>query len=195
MTGDERGVPHYVSRVYTRTLQDVLRTVEPLTEEQFHRRPANTNSIAFNVWHLARWADHLASILSEMSPSLRQRLGAMPEIWTAEGLQARWQFPADLGQAATGMELDADAAAALPMPAKDVLLDYAKRAFAQAGRAVASLRDDDLLVDARIDPARVPWIEPTESYGPPLSWVLVYARHDNRHLGMIEAIKGASATS
>lgn len=195
MTDDGRGVSYHVSRVYSRTLRDLLRSVDTLTEEQLRHRPAHTNSIAFNVWHLARWADHLASILSEMSPALRERLGSTPEIWAAERLQARWGFPAELGQAQTGMELDAAVSAALPMPAKDVLLDYARRAFEQAERAVASLRDEDLLVEGRIDPARVPWLEPAESYGPPLSWVLFYARHDNRHLGMIEALKGASATA
>ena len=195
MTGDEHGVPHYLSRKYARTLADILRSVEPLTEEQLRHRPSNTNSIAFNIWHLARWADHLASILPEMTPGLRERLGSMPEIWVTEGLQQRWGFPAGLGQAETGMEMDEAVAAALPLPARDVLLDYARRAFDRAQRAVAALRDDDLLVPARLDPARVPWLEPAESYGPPLSWVLTYTRHDDRHLGMIEALKGSSATS
>lgn len=195
MNADERGVPHYLSRKYARTLADVLQSVESLTEDELRHRPTHTNSIAFNVWHLARWADHLASILPEMTPGLLERLGPTPELWASEGLQQRWGFPPRLGQADTGMELDVPEAAALPLPRREVLLDYARRSFERAGRAVAALRDEDLLVPARIDPARVPWLAPAESYGPVLSWVLTYTRHDDRHLGMIEALKGSSATS
>jgi hypothetical protein len=149
--------------------------------------------VAFDLWHVGRWADHLASILSEMTPALRERIGASPEIWTTEQLVDKWGLPAGrLGHVDTGMTMDDEVAATLPLPPKDVLLDYVGRAFDRAQKVVGDLRDDDLLVPAEIDPARVPWLTSPNQYGVPLSWVVAYTRHDARHLGMIEALKGVA---
>jgi len=190
---DRRGIAYYAARVYTATQRDLLTAAEELSDAQLRDRPGRTNSIAFDLWHVGRWADHLGSILSEMTPALRERLGVVPEIWTAEHLVDRWQLPAGrLGHVDTGMTMDDDLAASLRFPAKDVLLGYVRRSFDQAQRVVNSLRDADLLEPSQIEAERVPWLSSPSQYGTPLSWVLAYARHDARHLGMIEALKGVA---
>jgi hypothetical protein len=52
--------------------------------------------------------------------------------------------------------------------------------------------DDDLNQRAEIEPARVPWIKSPAGYGTVGSWVVISIRHESRHLGMIEALKGAA---
>ena len=88
------------------------------------------------------------------------------------------------------MGMDESASAELPLPSKEELVAYATRACAAADRAVREVRDDDLARSAEFDPATVPWASATE-YGTVANWILGGIRHDSRHLGMIEALKGA----
>lgn len=193
MPDEQRGVTFYAARLYAATQRDLLIAVDGLSEAHLRERPGRTNSIAFDLWHVGRWADHLGSILSEMTPALQERFGVLPEIWTAEHLVDEWGLPAGrLGHVDTGMTMDDDLAASLRFPETGVLLDYVRRSFDQAQRVVNGLRDDDLLQPAQIEAARVPWLTSPTQYGTPLSWVLAYARHDARHLGMIEALKGVA---
>jgi DinB family protein len=193
VAGEEQGNAYYAARVYRATQRDLLKAVEGLSEEQLRDHPGHTNSIAFDLWHVGRWADHLGSILSEMTPDIRRRVGVVPEIWTVERLIDAWGFPAGrLGHVDTGMTMPDETAAALQFPPKDVLLDYVRRSFGQAQRVVNDLLDSDLLQPAQIVATRVPWLDSPSEYGTPLTWVLAYARHDARHLGMIEALKGVA---
>jgi len=180
-----------IADVYALGHRNVLAAVKELGEDQMRWRPPRSNSIAFNLWHIARWADHMQSVVGALTPGLRERLGTSGEIWTRETLSAKWGFPATgLGSAETGMGMDEDASAELPLPPKDELVAYATRAFAAADRAVKEVRDDDLARGAEFDPASVPWASPAE-YGTVAAWILGGIRHDSRHLGMIEALKGA----
>jgi hypothetical protein len=86
--------------------------------------------------------------------------------------------------------MDEDASAELPLPPKADLVDYASRAFQAADRAVHEVRDEDLARSAEFDPATIPWAS-TNDYGTVVGWILGAIRHDSRHLGMIEALKGA----
>jgi hypothetical protein len=164
-----------------RTHERVLALVADLSDEQVAwRPPAHPHSIAFNLWHLARWTDHLQAIIPAMTPELARRLGPGRELWQAEGLAAAWGFTAaDLGHDETGILMDDSAAAALPLPAKAILVEYARRAFAAAGEAVAAIDDEQF--------ARLQAINPTSTVG---SAVLAYLTPDNRHLGEIEFLRG-----
>ncbi len=160
-----------------------LKLAEDLTDEQFRWSPgALAPPVAFHVWHAARWADLLQAKLREMTEALGERLGPGGEIWEAERLAEQWGFDAGaLGPGATGMGMDDEASAALPLPAKEVLLDYARRAFAAMDSAVEAVGDDDLSESC------------TDHYGQRTSVgsaVLSHASHVNRHLGMIEALRG-----
>jgi hypothetical protein len=91
---------------------------------------------------------------------------------------------ASLGYAQTGMSMDDQTAMTLRMPRKDLLLDYASRAFSLAEQAVVTINDNEFYKiyetlhgenwhDGHIGPIILTWME-----------------HDNRHLGMIECLIG-----
>ena len=186
-----RAVVDEIADVYSLGHRNLLHAVSDLSDDQMRWRPSRGNSIRFNLWHIARWADHMQSVVGTITPGLRDRLGASGQIWFRDALSAEWGFPAHrLGAAGTGMGMDEDASAELPLPSKDKLLAYASEAFAAADRAVRHVREEDLARDAEFDPASVPWTSPTE-YGTVANWILGAIRHDSRHLGMIEALKGA----
>lgn len=165
-----------VAVVYSSTHEQVLKVVEGLDDRQLMWRPSKTAPcIGFHLWHLARWADYLQEMISDTGG----------QIWETEGLAAEWGLgDADLGFAGTGMGLDDDASASLPLPRKDVLLQYARRAFAQADQAVGILSDEDFDRTVR-DRHEAEWKE-AEIGDAVLSWF----KHDNRHLGMIECMLG-----
>jgi hypothetical protein len=170
----------------------LLQMIGDLTEEQMRWRPAHTNSIAFNLWHIARWADHMHSVLPALTPGLRQRMAPSTEIWTREELSKKWGFPTSgLGEVDTGMGMDETTSATLPLPPKDQLVAYATRAFDEAERSVSAVRDDDLPRDAEFEPHRVPWAKPAD-YKTVANWLIAAISHDARHIGMIEAVKGSA---
>jgi hypothetical protein len=187
------GMAETLARIYTLNHRNALESVADLDEDQLRWRPPRSNSVAFNLWHIARWADHLQSILSTMTPALRQRIAATPEVWTRGGLVTRWRLPvAELGNVQTGMGMDEDTSAKLALPPKSELLSYVKEAFEAADRAVRIVRDDDLTQPAELEADRVPWLSSPTEYGTVGSWIVVSIRHESRHLGMIEALKGAA---
>lgn len=163
------------------TAQDnLLGLVEGLTDEQIRWTPnLTTPCIGFHVWHLARWADYLQEIIN----------GRGTQIWETQNLAAHWNLEtASLGYAQTGMGMDDATAAALPIPAKPVVLDYARCAFDAAQRAVERIGDDGFYTayevfhkenwrDGQIGPIIATWLT-----------------HDNRHLGMIECLVGVQGT-
>jgi hypothetical protein len=65
-----------IASFYAQTHERVLGAVEGLSEEQVAWRPGtSTHSIAWNLWHLARWADTMHAAIAHMTPVLEQRLG------------------------------------------------------------------------------------------------------------------------
>jgi len=165
-----------VARRYCQTHEYLLDLVEALTDEQIAWTPNfTTPSIGFHVWHLARWADYLQEMIN----------GRGNQVWEKEGLGAKWALATNtLGYAETGYGMDDDAAMTSGMPAKTVLLDYARQAFAASQDAVSSIGDEQFYRiyedlygenwnDGQIGPIISGWIS-----------------HDNRHLGMIECLVG-----
>jgi DinB superfamily len=165
-----------IAGYYRLTHEQVLRLLDRLDEQQITWRPnLTTLSIGFHVWHLARWADYLQEMLTDDG-----------QIWEAEELAALWGLGgACLGFAETGMGMSDDASASLPLPGKDALLDYARRAFVAAEQAVAAIGDDEFhrLVQDRH--------ESVGKEGAIGDIILNWWKHDNRHLGMIECMLGA----
>ena len=128
-----------VAKEYRATHDYILtKVVADVTDTQLAWRPSpKMHSIGFLLWHLARWADALQMTIPGMTPELHQRLGDRRQIWEAEGLATQWGWNASrLGYLETGMEMDHDTATHLPLPPKDVLIDYVRRAFAAAEQAV-----------------------------------------------------------
>jgi hypothetical protein len=173
-------VTSYATR---RSHEAMLRLAQDLSAAQLKQQPSTTSpSIAFHVWHLARWADLLQSRIPGMTVGLGTKLGKGRQIWDAEGLAQEWGFAQfDLGGEATGMGMDEDVSAALPLPDRERLLGYAQRAFEAANRAVEAADEDALRESC------------TDLYGRETSVgaaIVGHLAHVNRHLGMIEALRG-----
>ena len=170
-----------IANRYRVNQESLLDLVDGLTAEQLAWTPNDTTpSVGFHVWHLARWADYLQELIN----------GRGSQLWDIDGLAARWNMATNsLGYAQTGMEMDEKTAAALRLPEKDLLLDYARRAFAAAQQAVARISDTEFFDvyeglhgenwhDGHIGPIVITWLT-----------------HDNRHLGMIECLIGVQGQS
>jgi len=177
---------------YLRHQRRLLAAVAPLDERQLVARSGNATSIAFNLWHVARWADWLQCTLPSAVDGLRARVGPHDEIWAADALAARWGLAEEtLGNAQTGMGMDEAASATLTLPPKADLVAYAERAFAAVDDMLAAL--DDELLDALVivPPDRAPWMSSTAPRSV-LYWILIYLDHGARHLGMVETLRGVA---
>jgi hypothetical protein len=186
----ELTLPSLLSRSYARNLREILALCRSLDDDRLRRRTPGANPLAHDLWHIARWADHLQSIISEMTPDLTARLGVRCEIWAVEDLKRRWGMAGlDLGHAETGFGMDEELAAMMPLPPTPELLDYAERAVQAATSTVVGLTEDDLHQPAHVAEERSDWLEPgPESRGLVFSWVLAYLRHDAEHLGAMRTL-------
>ena len=171
-----------------RAHEQVLRLTENLPEAvlRWQAGPA-APAIRFHLWHLARWADKVQASLPGLTPQLGGRLPSGEEIWAAQSLALRWGLtPGQLGDSETGMGLDDTASAALPLPGRDELLGYARGAFATLDQRLTLIEAADLLAAC------------TDLYGEPNvvgDVLLSHLGHVNRHLGMIEALRGVQGMS
>jgi hypothetical protein len=172
--------------------QNILKFLQKMSDEQLRWQPAGSNCIAWHAWHLARWADYFQASVPGMTPELTRRLGAGTQVWDTENLAETWGFEHDrLGFAQTGMQMPDEVALNLPFPAKDVLLDYMARAFAASERAVKVLDDEQLASTEQ----RQPLTEGIWGGKAVADALLAHIRHDNRHLGMMEALLGLQGRS
>jgi hypothetical protein len=158
------------------THRQLLDAADDITEDDLAWRPGPTApSIAFHLWHCGRFADRWAEAVRAFSGS------AAAQRWLRENLAERWHFPAQLGTGNTGMELGDEAAALLPFPGRSELATYLRGAFNDLEQALSGLDDESILVAA------------DDLFGKPapLADSLVrHLAHTNRHLGMIEALRG-----
>jgi len=161
----------------------VIEFIEGLDDDQFRWRPTGyATSIGFHAWHLARESDYLRAAIVERVEQLGPEYGPPTEIWVRDGLLERWGFPAEIGTA-VGTGLTDEVAASLPIPARDEVLDYLRRSYAELEGFVARL-DADYPNPEGIDPAFA------ERVGRIRLNVLNFLTHDCRHLGMMEVLKG-----
>jgi hypothetical protein len=173
---------------YRQTHTRILALAEKLSDEQLRWRPTpDSLSIAFHVWHVARWADHIQAAFPGMTSELGRRLAPGAQIWEAEDLATQWGFqPGQLGYAATGMTMSETIAMRLTFPPRDTLLAYLGRAFAAVDRALTAI--DDQQFDEAEQPQ--PLTEGIWGAGTVGGALLAHLIHDNRHLGMIECLIG-----
>jgi hypothetical protein len=177
-----------VTDAYCQTHQRILNLAEKLSEEQLHWRYTPTgHSIAFHLWHVARWADHLQAAIPGMTPELDHRLGPRPQLWEANDLAVRWGFdPDQLGYGATGMTMPDEVAANLPFPSKSELLAYLRQVFVAAEQAVKAIDEREFQAAEQPQPLTEGiWGESVVGDA-----VVTHLTHTNRHLGMIECLAG-----
>jgi hypothetical protein len=174
-----------ILRSYRQLHERALALADDLSGEQLGGGAGGTtNAVGWNLWHVARWADVFQCEMATVNADVRGRVGAPRQIWAEERLAERWGLPAaSLGFWETGMETAHGDAAELPLPGKSELLGYVRAAFAAAEAAIAALEDRHLGEGYT-----------SMIYGTPTTYLptlLTHIAHGNRHLGMIEAQRGA----
>jgi hypothetical protein len=155
----------------------LLKAAEELSPEEFAWSAGpGLHSVAWQLWHAARWDDVFASYFHRaVAQEPRQ------QVWERESLPDRWSLAAgSLGRRDTGTELSDEAAEEIRFPAQEEVVGYAKLAFAYADEAIKLISDDQLLA--------LPKVEPDGDTK--LDNVFIYLEHLSRHLGMIESIRG-----
>ena len=151
----------------------LLQVTDELTEEQLAWVPSPTAPpIRWHIWHTARCADQVQADFPRAAVAAPPHVADQREIWRTENLAARWELdPSQLGPYENGAEMDDHLAATLRLPEKAVLLAYCRSVFEAFERAIDELRIEQ-------------FDEAIEGVGFELS-------HASRHLGMIEALRGA----
>jgi hypothetical protein len=173
-----------VLRAYKDIQKVVLNLADSLDEEQLGWRPENyTTSMGFHLWHLARESDYLKAAILKHFPELGPDFGEAKQIWHAEKLGEKWNFPDNLGETGVGTGISDETAINLPIPPKAELLEYLRRAYEAMEQFMElldnryeNLDNEDNVMKTKIETIRLN--------------ILVFLTHDCRHLGMMECMKG-----
>jgi hypothetical protein len=165
----------------------VIESAEQTDDGQFATSMGTrVHSVAWQVWHIARWDDRFAAIMIDKTPELTGRLGPHGEIWASESLAKQWGLPiGQMGQRDTGTGMDDESADALRLPGKAVVLDYARRVFARLQAVLNAMPDASLFAVMPDDPDGDTFADN----------IVIYLDHVQRHLGMIEALRGLQGTA
>ena len=121
--------------------------LDGLTREQINDTQGGlTNSLGFDVWHVARTIDNIIHFVFEREQP----------VWLKESFHERWNLPkVDQG---TGM--DASDAYALAFPAADEFTKYTSAVSAEVVPRIAAMSDDYLATVMTIRPwGEVPRVE------------------------------------
>jgi len=177
MAAGPRSLRDTLLRFYRLTHQRLLTAAKELTPEQFAWSAGpSLHSVAWQLWHAARWDDVLASYFHR---ALAQEPRA--QVWEREALADRWSLaPESLGRRDTGTEMSNEAAEDIRFPDQEEVVGYARLAFAYAEEGIELIPNELLLAVAKDDP----------DGDTQLDNVLIYLEHLSRHLGMIESIRG-----
>ena len=177
MAAGPRSLRDTLLRFYRLTHQRLLTAAQELTPEQFAWSAGpSLHSVAWQLWHAARWDDVLASYFHR---ALAQEPRA--QVWEREALADRWSLaPESLGRRDTGTEMSNEAAEDIRFPDQEEVVGYARLAFAYAEEGIELIPNELLLAVAKDDP----------DGDTQLDNVLIYLEHLSRHLGMIESIRG-----
>ena len=179
---------HMVIDYYCKTHQRIFDFLNKLTDEQLHWRANDrSHSLAWQGWHVARWADYFQACIPAMTPELSRLLEPGVQIWIAENLADAWGYnKAQLGYAETGMYMSDEVALAMTFPAKAQLMDYVGRSIDVAIHVVSQI--DEQQFDSMEQPQPLTegiWGESTVGDA-----IMAHLTHSNRHLGMMECLLG-----
>ena len=179
---ESRPAPASILRFYRLTHERLLKVSEDLNPDQFARSAGpSLHSVAWQLWHAARWDDFFAA-------HVQTDFGRDPstEVWEREGLAERWGFVhGAIGRRDAGTGMEDEAADRMQFPPPSDVIGYARTAFAYAASAIEAIPEDTLTNVAKDD-------RDGDTY---LDNILIYFEHLNRHLGMIEAIRGLQGIS
>ena len=83
MTDDTVDLNQFIIALLEASYRSLKQATEGLTDEQLYYQPtAETNSIAWLVWHLSRWRDAVSATNS-----------SAPQVWVREGWAERYGMP------------------------------------------------------------------------------------------------------
>ena len=83
MADNQVDINQFIVAMIETSTRSIKRATEGLSDEQFYHQPTpDTNSIAWLMWHLSRWRDHVSAVVS-----------GEPEVWVSEGWAQRWGLP------------------------------------------------------------------------------------------------------
>jgi hypothetical protein len=155
-----------------------LRCVDDVTDAQARWRPERgPQSLMWQLWHIARWDDRFAQIISEQASSRAQDL-PRDQVWTRGNVRDRWGWTGiELGRRDAGTDLTDQQAAALPFPTLELVREYATQAFGYVESAVAALAPDAMLEPAGAD---------VESWA---ANALQYLEHLPEHVAAMNALR------
>jgi hypothetical protein len=182
MAAHRRSLGESLLRPYKVAHTRLLTAAEGLSPEQFvWSAGPSLHSVAWQLWHAARWDDVFASYL-------HRALARDPraQVWDREALADRWSLtPGSLGRRDTGTEMSDEMAEQVRFPDQKDVVGYARLAFAYTEEGILLIPDDRLLAVEKGDPDGDTLLDN----------VLIYAEHLSRHLGMIESIRGLQASA
>jgi hypothetical protein len=175
-----------ISRHYRTCHKNAIEMVGELSEEQFRWRPTpGPQSIGWNLWHIARWDDYFAEVLVAGTPSLSS-FGPPRQVWKSGDVARRWGLdPAALGLEEGGTYLTDLDAAAITLPSKSDVIDYATQAFEHLDRVLPALEDS--LIERILPSIKTEAFPDDYSYGDNAQEFLIHAYE---HLGTMQALKG-----
>jgi hypothetical protein len=172
-----RSLSETLLRSFKLAHERLLKIAEELSPEQFAWSGGpSLHSVAWQLWHAARWDDVFASYF-------HKALAHDPrtQVWERESLADRWALPSgSMGRRDTGTEMSDEEAETIRFPDQKEVVRYARLAFAYADEAIELMPDDQLMAVPKVDP----------NGDTKLDNVLIYLEHLSRHLGMIESIRG-----
>jgi hypothetical protein len=115
-----------------------------LLDEQIAWQPHPAcNSIAFLVWHMARWEDHMQATIPGMTVELSRRLRPGQQVWERDQLAAKWGLnSAELGELELGTGFDRNLSTEPLWPQKEVLLEYAQQTFSAVEHAIGFIDEE-----------------------------------------------------
>src|SRR6266567_930776 len=172
-----RSLRQTLLRFYRLTHERLLKAAEDLSPEEFAWSASpSLHSVAWQLWHAARWDDVFAA-------HYHRDFGRDPptQVWERESLADRWSLPSgSMGRRDTGTEMSDEMAEEMRFPDQKDVVGYARAAFAYADEAIELMPEDLLLAVAKDD----------EDDDTNLDNIVIYLEHLSRHLGMIESIRG-----
>jgi hypothetical protein len=177
---------------YRETNDYFLNVINKLSDSQIRWRPnSSCHSIAFILWHVARWTDFLQATIPGMTEELAHRLPTGRQVWDQEHLAAGWGMEVTrLGYDETGTDADIEELGEPNWPKKDVLLAYAQRVFSMAEGAISAIDEEQFQEierqqydDAYMEASRAK----TGTVG---NAIVEHLVHNTQHLGEMFYLRG-----
>jgi hypothetical protein len=174
MSGEQVGVNQVIVGLLESATNQIKLATDGATDEQLYYRPTtNANSIAWLVWHLSRWQDHISSYISGDA-----------EVWYADRWAEQFSLPPDLPNEATGWGDSAEQVAAFRVE-RAMLFGYMEAAHRVTRERVARLMPEQL-------EQPVPWGTAETPVDTRPAWrALISLCNDSiQHTGQINYIRG-----